>query len=266
MVLLSPQSHPDSSRPHITVVFATSLDGKIGDDRRARARLGSEADRRHLQERVAEVDGVLMGAGTLRSEGLAATVGDRALVQARLDRGESRQPVQMIASASGAIAPDLPFFQQNCPRWLITLPEGAKRWGSQSGFDQVYIAPPIASPLAPSGTEPESSSSPFPPAPGIDWTLTLGTLKKQGIHRLALLGGGSLVAALLAIDAIDEWHLTLCPLLIGGENAPTPADGPQGFPANAAPRLHLKSVTPVGHEVFLHYVRVREPKGKGTQD
>ncbi|MEM1427449.1 MAG: RibD family protein [Cyanobacteria bacterium P01_H01_bin.130] len=251
----SPPAPPTapSHRPLTSVVFAISADGKIGDDQRSRARLGSKADRRYLEEQVARADAVLMGAGTLRSEGYAMGVYDPALIQAREDRGQSPQPAQIIASASGAIAPDLGFFQQDCPRWLLTTPQGAERWGNQPGFDRILIMPTVA--------DPKTAIAPVRPEPArplIDWSKALGKLKAEGIAHLAILGGGTLVAALLAIDAIDEWHVTLCPLLIGGENAPTPVDGSQGFPASQAPRLRLKSVRPAGDEVFLYYVRAED--------
>lgn len=180
---------------------------------------------------------------------------DSALIQAREDRGQSPQPAQIIASASGAIAPDLGFFQQDCPRWLLTTPQGAERWGNQPGFDRILIMPTIADP----------STAIAPVRPLIDWSKALGKLKAEGIAHLAILGGGTLVAALLAINAIDEWHVTLCPLLIGGENAPTPVDGSQGFPASQAPRLRLKSARPVGDEVFLYYVRAEDSPSGGAE-
>jgi 5-amino-6-(5-phosphoribosylamino)uracil reductase len=57
---------------------------------------------------------------------------------------------------------------------------------------------------------------------------------------------------MLAVDLIDEMWLTVCPLLLGGTNAPTPVAG-SGFPENLAPRLELLSAQAEGQEVFLHY-------------
>ena len=233
-----------SLRPHVTVVFAISADGKIGDDQRSRARFGTKVDRRHLEEQVAQVDGVLMGAGTLRSEGTAMRVFDSALIEQRQQQGLPPQPAQIIASPSGNISSELKFFSQKCPHWLLTLPNNVEKWQSQPGFDQVRS-------FSVEPQDPEDSL----PSPTIDWPSTLGKLKKDGIHRLAVLGGGTIVAALLAVDAIDEWHLTVCPLIVGGQSAPTPVDGETGLSADKALRFDLKSATTVGHEVFLHYVR-----------
>lgn len=77
-------------------------------------------------------------------------------------------------------------------------------------------------------------------------------LHTAGLRRLIVAGGGELVASLLAVDAIDELWLTVCPLLLGGQVAPTPVGG-DGWLAIAAPRLELLSVKAIAHEVFLHY-------------
>ena len=77
-------------------------------------------------------------------------------------------------------------------------------------------------------------------------------MAQLGLERIAVLGGGELVASLVAEDLIDEFWLTVCPLIIGGATAPTPVEG-KGFITAVAPRLELLSVSQVEHELFLHY-------------
>lgn len=60
----------------------------------------------------------------------------------------------------------------------------------------------------------------------IDFALALRWLRKKWrIRRLLCEGGGELNDALFRAGLVDEVHLTLCPLLLGGRAAPTPADG-----------------------------------------
>jgi 5-amino-6-(5-phosphoribosylamino)uracil reductase len=73
-----------------------------------------------------------------------------------------------------------------------------------------------------------------------------------GVGRLAILGGGELVASLLKADLVDEFWLTICPLILGGTAAPTPVEG-EGFFPQLAPRLELLGVEAIAQEVFLHY-------------
>ena len=86
----------------------------------------------------------------------------------------------------------------------------------------------------------------------IDWIDAFQQLETLGIKRLAILGGGKLVASVLAAGLIDELWLTVCPLILGGVDAPTPVEG-KGFLADLAPKLELLAVKQVGGEVFLHY-------------
>ena len=223
-------------RPHTTVVLAMSLDGKIADRDRAVARFSSHRDLEHLEQRVAEADGVLFGAGTLRAYGTCLSIRQPQLRTARAARGQAPQPVQMVGSASGCLDATMKFFQQPVPRWLLTSPTGAGQWPESSPFQQIL---------------------PLLGAAETDWRAVAESLYDKGIHRLTLLGGGRLVAAWVAADLVDDWWVTVCPLVLGGRQAPTLCDG-EGRPVALAPRLQLLSAQAHGQEVFLHYRRQRE--------
>jgi riboflavin biosynthesis pyrimidine reductase len=79
----------------------------------------------------------------------------------------------------------------------------------------------------------------------------LGQLRARGVQRLLVEAGGDLLFQFLAADAIDEMHVTLVPLVIGGD-APTLADG-AGFDFAGLRRLSLLACEVAGDEVFLHY-------------
>lgn len=223
---------PTPPRPHITVVLALSVDGKIADYTGAAARFGSPRDRHHLETQIARADATLFGANTLRAYGSTLPVTTPALLAQRRDRGQPPQPIQIVCSQSGQIDPKLRFFAQPIPRWLITTPTGATSWPPPSPFERVLA--PVTSTGA------------------IDWPSIWATLRSQGIHRLVAMGGGTLVGMLVAEDWVDELWLTLCPLLLGGATAPTLL-GQTGFSADLAPRLRFQSVRSQEDEVFLHY-------------
>ncbi len=220
------------SRPHTTVVLAMSADGKIADVRRSPARFGSEADKAHLETQVAQADGVLFGAGTLRAYGTTLRVSHPELLEMRSQQGQPSQPVQMVCSRWAEFDPDLRFFKQPVPRWLLTTTLGAKDWQEKPEFERILVAETAEQTL--------------------DWQIAFQQLVSLGIQRLTVLGGGELVASLVALDLIDELWLTVCPLILGGAIAPTPVQG-SGFPAELAPRLELLSAETSGPEVFLHY-------------
>lgn len=231
------------NRPHTTVILAMSADGKISDTSRSPTLFGSPADKAHLEAQVALADGIFGGAGTLRAGGTAMRVINPELLKQREQLGKPAQPIQIICSRTGNIDPQLRFFQQPIPRWLITTEKGAQHWRPPSSnhppdnkWEQIFT---------------------FETAEGeVDLAAALAHFATMGLQRLAVLGGGQFVASLLAVDAIDELLLTVCPLLIGGVSAPTPVDGVGFSTTKLAPRLELLEVKQVEQELFLHY-RVR---------
>jgi 5-amino-6-(5-phosphoribosylamino)uracil reductase len=214
-----------------------SADGKIADFNRSPARFGSSRDRSHLETLIAEADGVLFGAGTLRAYGTTLLIKSSSLLQKRQCQGKPAQPVHIVCSRSAALAPELKFFQQPVPRWLLTSSESQANWQERPEFAQVlsfYC---------------EASGS-----GKLSWLNTLADLRDLGIERLAVTGGGELVASLFEANLVDELWLTICPLILGGATAPTPVAG-AGFVEKLAPRLTLVSAEVVDQEVFLHYCR-----------
>ncbi len=218
-------------RPHTTIVLAMSADGKIADVRRSPARFGSRADKAHLEKQMAASDAILFGAGTLRAYGTTLTVSNPQLLQQRTHQGKSAQPVHIVVTHSGNLIPEIHFFKQPVKRWLLTTTAGALFWQARAEFEQILI---------------------FETQTGkIDLDTALQHLTTLGISRLAVLGGGSLTASMLELNLIDEFWLTVCPLILGGATAPTPVDGTGFLPL--ARQLQLLEVQTIEQEVFLHY-------------
>ena len=222
----------DLNRPQTTVVLAMSADGKISDVQSSPAGFGSPNDKAHLEQQVAEADAIIFGANTLRSGGTAMRVVNPELLKQRESLGKPPQPIQIVCSRGGNIDPELKFFEQPIPRWLLTTSTGAKDWEEGSKFEKILVF-----------DTPEGE---------IDWVKALKELNKLGLQHLAVLGGGQLVASMLEADLIDEFWLTVCPLIFGGTTAPTPVAG-VGFSTEMAPRLELLSAKTIDQEVFLHY-------------
>jgi len=77
--------------------------------------------------------------------------------------------------------------------------------------------------------------------------------KSWGVRRLLCEGGGQLNDALFRAGLVDELHLTICPKIFGGRQAPTIADG-RGFGTLAsAAGLEPVSARRSGEEMFLVY-------------
>src|ERR671932_571695 len=250
-------------RPYATVILAISADGKIADAVRSPARFGSAKDKAHLEQQVAASDAVLFGNGTLQAYGTTMRVISPELVKQRELQGKPPQPVQIVCSRSSQFDPNLRFFQQPVPRWLLTGQDADTAVPYPYRAKDAETAVPF-----PYRTKDAETAVPFPYAMTnskfdriiyaktaggeIDWIDAFQQLANFDIKRLAILGGGKLVASVLAAGLVDELWLTVCPLILGGADAPTPVEG-KGFLADLAPKFGLLAVKQVGQEVFLHY-------------
>ena len=223
-----------SRRPHVTVILAASADGKIANGDRAPARFSSAADLAHLERQIARADAALFGMGTLRAYQTTLSVRSPQYLAERQQAGKPPQPIQIVASRSGSCDRHWRFFRQPIPRWLLATAAGARVWQNDldaaACFERLIVA---------DGGDGE-----------IAWESGLAQLQAAGIQKLAVLGGGQLVAALAECGAIDEIFLTICPVLLGGATAPTPLDG-KGLSKYL--ELELLDVCAIADEVFLHY-------------
>lgn len=218
-----------------TVIVAMSVDGKIANSERQVTRFTSQEDFAHLERQVALNDAIIFGAGTLRVEKSAFSISNTQLLQARQERKQPPQPLQIVCSSRANFNPDWRFFSQSAPRGLLTTSEGAKCYNNstQNLFDYVFIA------------DSKKNNG------QIDWQNAFQQLTNLGYYKIAILGGGNLIASLFAEDLINELWLTICPTIIGGKNAPTPVDGKSLFPFKS---LQLKEVKQVNQEIFLNYL------------
>ncbi|MBW4656396.1 MAG: RibD family protein [Kaiparowitsia implicata GSE-PSE-MK54-09C] len=217
--------------PHVTVVLAMSADGKIADVARSPARFGSAADNAHLEAQLALADGALFGANTLRAYGTTLPLTNPDLIRQRQQRHQPDQPIHIVCSTTGQLDRQWRFFRQPVPRGLITTATGATAWETNGLFHHIWQDPAL---------------------PQTTWQETLPALYEFGLQRLVVMGGGALVASLMAHQRVHELWLTVCPLVLGGREAPTPVEG-AGWAAAIAPPLHLISAETVDQEVFLHY-------------
>jgi 5-amino-6-(5-phosphoribosylamino)uracil reductase len=223
-------------RPHVTLILAASADGKIAPACRGGAHFSSSQDKAHLEEQVALADAVLMGASTVRDYSTAFLVKQEALLAARRGRNQLPQPLTLVCSRSLNLDPNLPFFQQPLSRILLTGKSNPKADRRFAGLAEIW----------------RCSSEASEPA-GVDFHQALARLFEQGVRHLAALGGGEVAAQLFALGLIDEWWLTLCPVVLGGTTSPSPVEGMGFVVGQNAPHLELLSCHSEADELYIHY-------------
>lgn len=210
-----------------------TADGKISPVDSKAPRNSYPVDQAHLEYQVSLADLVLMGAGTARNEGAAFTIENPELLAARKFRGQSPQPITCVVTNSLNLPPDMHFFRQDIERWIFTTQTAIERSSDATTLHQ------LAKLIELGDTH-------------LDWDRAYDLMAEKGIRKIFVLGGGSLTASLVQAGRVDDWWLTILPVIYGGESAPTPVEG-EGFLPSAAPKLELIETRQIGNELFLHY-------------
>ena len=225
--------------PFVFSNFAMTADGKIAFANGKFIPFGGTRDHEHMMELRATADAVMCGARTIEVTGTILGNGGEKFRKLRLKRGLAEFPLRVIVSGSGSINPDAKIFKKRfSPIVILTTARISKTSlkNLRAVADEVKIC---------GKTE-------------VNLPAALRWLReKWNVRRLLCEGGGELHGALVHAGLLDELHLTICPKIFGGRNAPTMADG-RGFESLAdAARLKLKSRKRVGDELFLVYKVVR---------
>jgi riboflavin-specific deaminase-like protein len=215
--------------------MAMTADGKIATANQAVSSFGSARDHEHLLELRAKADAVMCGARTVELSVVTLGPGPARFRRLRLKRGLNEFNLRVIVSGSGTINPRARIFEHRfSPILLLTTARAGKRQISQLAdvADEVRIC-----------GEKE-----------IDFSEALSWLRqKWKVNVLLCEGGGQLNSALFRAGLVDELHLTLCPKVFGGRQAPTIADGVGVERLADAASLQLKSMRRVRDELFLVY-------------
>lgn len=221
-------------RPFVLVNMAISADGKIATANRAVTTFGSPGDLTHLYELRATADAIMAGARTIEETNAKLGPGGERYQRLRVRRGLSEFPLRIIVSGSASIDPNAAIFQHHFSPILVLTTQRASK-ARLLGF--LHHADALIC-----GRK------------EIDFRAALHFLRNEWrVRRLLCEGGGELNDALFRAGLVDELHVTVCPRILGGRNAPTLADGRGFLRLAGAARLKLKKATRVGDELFLVY-------------
>jgi riboflavin-specific deaminase-like protein len=208
---MSPKSKVRSSKlPFVLVNMAMTADGKIATTNRAVASFGSARDREHLLKLRATAVAVMAGARTVDSAAINLGPGPAKFRRLRLKNGLMEYNLRVIVSGSGSLNPDAEVFKHHFSP-IVILTTGRI---SKTKLRQLQA---IADVVKICGEQEINFRAAF------CWLR-----EKLGINRLLCEGGGELNDALFRAGLVDELHLTICPKIFGGRNAPAIADG-RGF-------------------------------------
>jgi riboflavin-specific deaminase-like protein len=220
-------------RPFATANFALTWDGRISTRLGTPSTFSSPRDKKRLLEIRAGADAVLAGAKTVAADRMTMGMPDAALREERVKRKQAPYPLRVLLSNSGAIDPAMPLFGKDfSPIVIFTttrMPESQRT--ALAGRADLWMHE----------------------EPSVNLPAMMATLREEyGVKRLVCEGGGQVFRALLEADLVDELHVTLCPLVFGGIQAPT-LTGPTGSFLPKSVPLSLRKMDIVNGECFLQY-------------
>ena len=226
--------------PFVFLNAALTADGKISPASRRFEPFGGPRDHRHLLELRATADAVMAGARTVDLDRVNMGPGPASYRRERLKRGLAEYNLRVIVSGAGTINPLAEIFRHRfSPIIILTSGRASKRnlRRLQAVADEVKVCGKA----------------------GIDFAAGLRWLRaKWKVKRLLCEGGGEVNGALFEAGLVDEVHLTLCPIIFGGRDAPTLADGRGVQRLSQAAGLRLVSMKRIETRLFLVYRRERK--------
>ena len=215
----SPRTHThsldaSSSRPYVIINVAMSADGKLSTRERRQVKISGKNDFSRVDELKAGCDAIMVGIGTVLADDPSLTIKSDALIRMRRDQNRSSHPVRIVVDSMARIPPDAKILHKGEGERIIALSRAAD-------FHRVEQLQQTAMQCG-EGIEVELI---FCGDDQVDLAELFQDLKKRGIHRLMVEGGGTLIMGLLKAGVVDEIHTYIGNIIIGGKDAPTLADG-----------------------------------------
>jgi len=221
-------------RPHVIVNLAMSADGKISTRERQQVKISGPADFSRVDQLKAECDAVMVGIGTVLADDPSLTVKSPEFIAGRVRRGLPEHPARVVVDCRARTPLDAAILHWGNGRRIIACCEGsdAMKRKALGEVAEVIVA----------GED------------KVDLPALLDSLHQRGISQVMVEGGGTLIGALFAAGLVDEFITFIGNMVIGGKDAPTPADG-EGFTReNEFPRLSLYSLERMDQGVLLRWI------------
>ena len=213
-------------KPNIILVIASSLDGRLSFPINKSTHIGSFEDKKILNNAMSNVDATIFGSGTLKVH--QSTFLTKKFINKTKFILKDSQPISIIAGNPNNFKKEWIYFNQPIKRWLInSKPQNNSK---DLNFDKEFFYKD-------------------------SWLQTLSDLKKEGIKKIALLGGAKLIHSFMMENLIDEIKITIVPKIIGGKNIWLP------YKKNVETldfknEWEIKSYKKLkSNEIFIHYIK-----------
>jgi len=211
--------------PYVVLNAAMSLDGKIATAV-GESKLSSPEDFKRVHRLRASVDAIMVGLGTLLANDPKLTVRHgfgrnprRVIVDSR-----ARTPLDAYVVRSASQIPTVIAVTSKAPERKVKELEEAGTTVLTCGR-----------------------------GPKVSLRLLLTRLRKMGVRRILLEGGGTLNWSMASQGLVDEISVAISPRLLGGANAITLAEGQGVGRIKDAVKLRLMDAREYGEDLVVRY-------------
>ncbi|HET9669591.1 MAG TPA: pyrimidine reductase family protein [Casimicrobiaceae bacterium] len=229
--LLAHYAVAERSVQRVRANFISSIDGAATHEGRTRG-LNDADDKKVFDMLRMLCDVLLVGAGTVRTEGYNELRLEDSAVAWRLEHGLAAQPTLAVVSGRLEITPEMPAFAQAPTRAIVLTHEGsslAQRQRLSRTADVLVCGKKAVDPHA-----------------------MLATLAKRALLQVLCEGGPHLLGTLIEADCVDELCLTVSPVVENGDAGRITAG------AALTPRpMRLRHAITANDMLMLRYERAR---------
>jgi len=211
-------------RPRIIFSAAITLDGKLAT-RTGDSKLSSKVDKNRVHKLRSKVDAILIGKNTAKLDDPILSV----------HHAKKKNPIRIILDSNATIQNNSRILRTSSKiPTIIVVAERASKKNLQR-LEKL----PVQIIVCGKNT--------------INIKKLLVTLRKQGIKKILVEGGGTTNWSFVKENLTDEVIITITPYLVGGVAATTLVDGDGFSTITKSTKLKLKSARRINNEIVLHY-------------
>ena len=219
--------------PYVTVNLAMSADGKLSTRERRQVKISGSNDFGRVDILKAESDAIMVGIGTVLADDPSLTVKSPGLKETRLSSGKDENPIRIIVDSKARTPCDAEILHKGPGKRIVAVSKSAdpKKVDELGKYADIIQA----------GDE------------RVDLRDLLEKLAETGIETLMVEGGGSLIWSFFEDGLVDEYYTCIGNVIIGGESAPTPADGTGFIREDEFTKLEIIDVEKIDEGVLLKW-------------